>query len=184
MKIVQWHHKPLKLSTPLMWVEEFEFTTSLKLEECYVRLASGYNSDGQKRYYVVKEVLWDGEVVYFWLGMSRRYGRYRGYSSVIGKLSCSQLDGQVYAHCYVGQPMEFFVIVVSLLFWLFLFFYVVYGRVERIALLMGILLSAIPSIFLIWSDKNQSEEVRGELKYYCHDLFKEPSPLRRYPFKL
>ncbi|MBA3875247.1 MAG: hypothetical protein ABI970_22825 [Chloroflexota bacterium] len=184
MKFIQWQQNPLKLSIPLMWVEEIEFTTHLKLEECYAKLAfASNNNDKKQAYYGVREVLWDGEDVYFWLGMSRSYGRGTGRGELIGKLSREPIDGKVYAHCYVGQPIELFVIGISIVSWIFFFFNVVYGHVERIAVLIGILLSAIPGCLLILSTKNLSEEVRGELKYYCQELFTESS-LRRNPFKL
>lgn len=167
-----------------MWIDEFEFTTHLKLEECYAKLTLALDNNDKKRAYTIKEVLWDGKDVYFRIEMKRSYGRYRGEGELIGKLSRNQTDGKVRAYCYVGDPASLSMSSFSLLSWLFFFFTVFYGRVEGIAIFIGIFLSAIPGVLLMWSDKNLSEEVRGELKYYSREFFEKSPPVQRYPFRL
>jgi len=180
MRLLKRQHQPLEMLSMLIWVEEFEFSTSLKLEECYTRLALACDDATGIRADKIIEVLWDGEAVYFAAKMYHRQGRSGTYGELAGRLSMNEVDGKVYAHCYVGQLLSssllIFCVPLGLLWTLSSYF------LHSNLLWVSILTVAFNAAFLFF-DRNIAIDVNAELKYYCRDFLDPSVSTKRYNFK-
>jgi hypothetical protein len=152
------HHNPLKSLPPLIWVEEYEFVTQLKLEECYAKLAIANNNRAKNQLIRITEVLWDGNSVYFAAEMTRDYGRISAWAGLEGKISIHKND-KIDVHYYIGDNPSS--VGVSTLLGLALLFVIVFFY--HINFIVGILLSSFPFLLLINSFKKLAAEVQEEL---------------------
>jgi hypothetical protein len=170
------NHYPLKTLPTLIWVEEFEFVTQLKLEECYAKLAIAHNNRTHAKNQIIKitEILWDGNNVYFAAEMTRNYGRISAWAGLEGKVSKNERDRQIYVHIYLGDNpsgVGFSILLCVLLFFSTLFYY-------HWNIIIGILFSSLCCLLLTNSFRRLMKGIIGDFKYEIAQLLSDESNLK------
>lgn len=181
MILLHRNHYPLKKLPPLTFVEEFEFSTLLPLEDCYTKLAMAFNKRSDKQLIQITEVLWDGKDVYFSAERVHKYERFAGHAGLRGRLILGDSDGKVVAQCYLGCINDLFMTCFVIVSFCTIFFNEFNSG--RNILVASALSCVVPAMY-IFAEKKLSAEAVSELKYYSTELFAENATHRKYPFKL
>ena len=159
----------------MIWVEECEFVTQLKLEECYAKLALAFNNRAIKQSVRITEVLWDGNNVYFAAEMTHNYGRISAWAGLEGKVSKNERDGQIYVHYYIGDSLYVvgFLIVLCALLFFSTFYY-------HLNIIIGIVFSGLYCLLLIRSFRRLMKGISGDFKSKITQYLTDKSNFKIY----
>lgn len=178
MRLLPQNHYPLKELPFLIWAEELEFSTQLKLEECYAILASALNSRASSQLFKIVEVVWDGHSIYFAAEMTHRYdrGRFDGWAGLEGKINFNETSDKILVHCYMGDNPSTFgipilmglgLIIVSVIYW-------------EISIIVGVFLSASLCWLLVNAFRSMTKDAMDDLNYEISKLLIAESTFKTY----
>jgi hypothetical protein len=104
MKILSWHRKPLKNVSPLIWVTEFEFVTSLNLDQCRAKLESLLSLE-QSYDMTIHEINIRNETITFAACKVLRFSKVSVAVDLIGVAEFNKHRNQTLIQCLVGEPL-------------------------------------------------------------------------------
>jgi hypothetical protein len=170
------NHYPLKTLPTLIWVEEFEFVSSLGFDKCLARLGSVFRDEAQNQKITVYEISVQGELIYFAARKSFRVGRWGGDADLGGMMKFNKGDNKTHIYCYAGENLIVFAFMLLMFVSLVVGFNILYFR----TLLESVGISLILLIPIVITTRI-SKEMKAALKVDMIQLFEDGLPILKHP---